>query len=63
MSRELKRKTQVAEAEGVTFAEVVLRAVDAYLADSHVDANAALRATFGADPQASATSRDKWNGG
>jgi toxin FitB len=47
-----RRIDQVAQAEGVTLAEVVRRAADAYLADSHVDVDAALAATIGADPHA-----------
>ncbi|MBW3605885.1 MAG: ribbon-helix-helix domain-containing protein [Actinobacteria bacterium] len=58
-----RRIDQVAQTEGVTLAEVVRRAVDAYLADSHVDAEAALAATFGADPHATAPSRDEWDRG
>lgn len=44
-------------------AEVLRRAVDAYLADRYVDAAAALRATFGVDPKASALDRDEWDRG
>lgn len=40
-----RRIDQVAQAEGVTLAEVVRRAVDAYLAEAHVDADQALAAT------------------
>lgn len=58
-----RRIDQLAEAEGVTLAEVVRRAVDAYLAGTHLDADAALAATFGADPQARAPSRDEWGRG
>lgn len=58
-----RRIDQVAEAEGVTLAEVIRRAVDAYLADAHVDADEALAATFGADPHATAPGRDEWNRG
>lgn len=43
-----RRIDQVAQAEGVTLAEVVRRAVDAYLADTQVDADAALATSFGA---------------
>ncbi len=58
-----RRIDQVAEAEGVTLAEVVRRAVDAYLADCHVDVDVALAATFGADPDAAAPNRDEWDRG
>ncbi len=53
----------MAEAEGVTMAEVVRRALDAYLEDEVPDPEAALRATFGADPDASAPDRDEWDRG
>lgn len=58
-----RRIDRVAEAEGITLAEVVRRAVDAYLADSHVDVDVALAATFGADPAAAAPNRDEWDRG
>ncbi|CAN5570300.1 hypothetical protein BH23ACT6_BH23ACT6_07840 [soil metagenome] len=51
---------EVAEAEGLTMAEVVRRALDAYLAEETPDPSAALRQTFGASAQASAPSRDEW---
>lgn len=53
---------EVAAAEGVTLAEVVRRALDAYL---HLerDASTALATTFGADPEAAMPSRDKWDRG
>lgn len=58
-----RRIDQVAEAEGLSLAEVVRRAVDAYLVDSHVDADEVLAATFGADPHADAPGRDEWDRG
>jgi predicted DNA-binding protein len=58
-----RRIDEVAEAEGLTLAEVVRRAVDAYLADTHVDADAALAATFGADPHAAPPDRSEWDRG
>jgi propanediol utilization protein len=58
-----RRIDQVAETEGVTLAEVVRRAVDAYLAETHVDVDEALAATFGADPNATAPDRDEWDRG
>ena len=51
---------EIARAEGVTLAEVVRRALDAYLGAER-DAVAALAATFGADPKAGAPSRDEWD--
>ncbi len=40
-------------------AEVIRTAVDRYL-DETADPSAALAATFGADPNATAPSRDEW---
>ena len=57
-----RRIDAAAAAEGVTMAEVIRRAVDDYLGDD-VDPSAALAATFGADPSASAPSRDQWRRG
>lgn len=51
---------ELAQAEGVTLAEVVRRALDAYLGAER-DAAAALASTFGADPEASMPSRDEWD--
>jgi len=53
---------EIAQAEGVTLAEVVRRALDAYLWAER-DAAAALASTFGADPEAAMPSRDEWNRG
>ena len=53
---------EIAQAEGVTLAEVVRRALDAYLRAER-DAAAALASTFGADPDASMASRDEWDRG
>jgi hypothetical protein len=53
---------EIAQAEGVTLAEVVRRALDAYLRAER-DAAAGLAATFGADPSASMPSRDEWGRG
>jgi hypothetical protein len=52
-----------AEAEGVTMAEIVRRALSVYLADTAPDPQQALRATFGAAPDAAAPSRDEWDRG
>jgi predicted DNA-binding protein len=57
-----RRIDEVASAEGVTMAEVVRRALEAYLS-SHADPKAVLAATFGADPRAAAPSRDEWDRG
>lgn len=53
---------EIAQAEGVTLAEVVRRALDAYLLAER-DPAAALAATFGADPEAAMPSRDDWGRG
>jgi hypothetical protein len=53
---------EIARAEGVTLAEVVRRALDAYL-NVERDAAAALASTFGADPDARLPSRDEWDRG
>lgn len=55
-----RRIDEIARAEGVTLAEVVRRALDAYLSADR-DAAADLAATFGADPHAGAPSRDEWD--
>jgi hypothetical protein len=56
------RIDRAAEAEGVTMAELVRRALDEYLGDD-TDPTAALTNTFGADPTAEAPSRDTWRRG
>jgi predicted DNA-binding protein len=53
----------LADAEGVTMAEIVRRALDAYLHDEYPDPVVALAATFGADPDATVPSRDEWDRG
>ncbi len=53
----------IAEAEGVTMAEVVRRALDVYLADQATDPGRALAQTFGAAPDADTPSRDEWTRG
>ncbi len=53
---------EIAQAEGVTLAEVVRRALDAYL-KAERDAAAALESTFGADPNAAVPSREEWDRG
>jgi predicted DNA-binding protein len=56
------RIDRAAEAEGVTMAEVIRRAIDEYVVDDH-DPAAALAATFGAAPSADVPSRDSWQRG
>lgn len=53
---------EIAKTEGVTLAEVVRRALDAYLAAER-DATAALASSFGADPDARVPSRAEWDRG
>lgn len=57
-----RRIDEIAQAEGVTLAEVVRRALDAYL-QAERDATAELALTFGADPQAAIPSRGEWDRG
>jgi hypothetical protein len=57
-----RRIDEAAAVEGVTLAEIVRRAVDAYLSNS-ADMSAVLDATFGVDPAASVPSRDEWDRG
>lgn len=56
-----RRIDAIAEMEGVTLAEVVRRALDAYFADVVVNPESALTATFGADPDARYPDRDEWD--
>lgn len=51
---------EITRAQGVTLAEVVRRALDVYLCAER-DPTPALDATFGADPDAHAPSRDEWD--
>ena len=57
-----QRIDEIAEADGVTMAEVIRRALDSYLAHEG-DASAALVATFAADPDAQAPDRREWDRG
>jgi predicted DNA-binding protein len=56
-----QRIDEIVATDGVTLAEVVRRALDAYLGNER-DPTTALAATFGADPDAVAPSRDEWRG-
>jgi predicted DNA-binding protein len=58
-----QRIDALAEAEGVTMAEVIRRALDSYLEDETPDAGLALAATFGAAADATVPSRDEWDRG
>jgi predicted DNA-binding protein len=63
LSEEQRRRIdRVAKSQGLTMAEVVRQAVDAYVGDEP-DPTAALAATFGADPQAEMPTRDDWDRG
>jgi hypothetical protein len=53
---------RIAASEGLTMAEVVRRALNAYLS-SEADPSSALEATFGAIPDFDVPSRDEWNRG
>jgi hypothetical protein len=53
----------LADAEGLTMAEIVRRALDAYLATAVPDPEPALAATFGAAPHAIVPNRDEWDRG
>ncbi|WP_162606401.1 CopG family transcriptional regulator [Jiangella asiatica] len=57
------RIDEVVRAEGVTLAEVVRRALDAYLDRELVVSEAVLASTFGADPDATYPDRDEWDRG
>lgn len=57
-----RRIDRIAEAKGLTMAEVVRRAVDDYL-DDEPDAELTLSATFGAAPGAQVPSRNDWQRG
>ena len=57
-----RRIDLAAEADGITMAEVIRRAVDEYL-DGEIDPTAALASTFGAEPSATMPSRDDWRRG
>ena len=58
-----KRIDEVVQAEGVTLAEVVRRAIDDYLSRTVADPGPALATTFGADPAIEVPSRDEWDRG
>lgn len=58
-----RRIDEVSLAEGVTLAEVVRRALDAYLNREVVASGAVLASTFGADPEATYPDRDEWDRG
>lgn len=57
-----RRIDALTAAEGVPMAEVVRRALDAYLPDD-ADTDAALARTFGAQPDAAVPARGSWQRG
>lgn len=57
-----RRIDELAEAEGVTMAEIIRRALDGYLG-GQMDPGKALEATFGAAPDSSIPPRDEWDRG
>jgi predicted DNA-binding protein len=58
-----RRIDALAEAEGVTMAEIVRRALNAYLEDEHPDPELALAVTYAAHPDAAVPGRDEWDRG
>jgi len=58
-----RRIDTLTQAEGITLAEVVRRALDDYFKRQTADVEAALSGTFGVAPDASAPSRDEWDRG
>ncbi|MGB5760682.1 MAG: CopG family transcriptional regulator [Acidimicrobiales bacterium] len=58
-----QRIDALAEAEGVTMAEIIRRALDSYLEGETPDPELALATTFGAAPDATVPSRDEWDRG
>lgn len=63
LSEEQRRRIDaIAGADGVTMAEVIRRALDAYL-EREGDPSATLSATFGADPHAQMPDRSEWDRG
>lgn len=64
MSEEQRARIDVvAKSEGVTMAEIVRRALSAYLEEIAPDPAAALAATFGGAPDAAVPERDEWDRG
>lgn len=58
-----ERIDELASVEGVTLAEVVRRALDAYLSSYFPDAAESLARTFGAVNDIDAPTRDEWQRG
>ena len=58
-----RRIDALAQARGVTMAEIVRRAVDSYLDTQAPTPEDTLTATFGSLPNADAPDRDEWDRG
>jgi len=58
-----QRIDALVEAEGVTMAEIIRRALDLYLEAETPDPELALAATFGLAPDAMVPARDEWDRG
>jgi predicted DNA-binding protein len=58
-----RRIDELTQAEGVTMAEVIRRAIDSYLTEEFPDPTLALAQTFGAQPDMDTPSRDEWTRG
>ena len=58
-----RRIDELTQAEGLTMAEVIRRALDTYLAHELPDPTNALAQTFGAHPDFAAPTRDEWTRG
>jgi len=61
--KQRQRIDALAEANGVTMAEIIRRALDSYFEDETPDPEMALAATFGAAPDTTVPTRDEWNRG
>ncbi|MGI8949832.1 MAG: CopG family transcriptional regulator [Ornithinimicrobium sp.] len=59
-AQQRSRIDELAASEGLTMAEVIRRALDAYLAEEHPDPAAALSQTFGTAPDLVTPTRDEW---
>jgi predicted DNA-binding protein len=58
-----RRIDELTDARGDSLAEIVRKALDRYLDEEFEAVEAALGATFGADPGARSIDRDEWNRG
>ncbi len=58
-----RRLDEICRLRGVSLAEAVREAVDAWVTSEHVTCNDALDQTFGAAPQIEVPARDEWERG